>query len=110
MTSTDSHPRTGSRSRTPIAERVVSVTIAHRAFRRAGLGVSRRVATIRGEAGLAFGLGGALAIVIIAIAVPIITPETAQGMRWRVNGVGTLLLVIALPLVAWGLDLLLWFV
>jgi len=51
-----------------------------------------------------------LAIVIIAIAVPIITSETAQGMRWRVNGVGTLLLVIALPLVAWGLGLLLWFV
>ena len=62
-----------------------------------------------GEAKSAFRLGGLAALVILAIAVPIIISNTERGMRLRVNGIGTLLLVVALPLVAWGIGLALWF-
>jgi hypothetical protein len=65
--------------------------------------------TDAGEAQLAFQLGGFLALIVLAIAVPIITSNTERGMRLQVNGTGALLLVIALPLVSWSIGLALWF-
>ena len=61
------------------------------------------------EATSAFRLGGIAVLVILAIAIPIIVSSTRPGMRLRVNGVGALLLVVGLPLVAWAIGLALWF-
>jgi hypothetical protein len=65
--------------------------------------------TDAGEAQLLFQIAGFLALIVLAIAVPIITSDTQRGMRLRVNGTGALLLVVALPLVSWGIGLALWF-
>lgn len=62
-----------------------------------------------GEAQTAFQLGGLLALAVLALAIPLISAETPKGMRLRVNGTAALLLVVALPLVAWGFGLALWF-
>ena len=67
------------------------------------------VATDAGEALLAFQLGGFLALVVLALAIPLITVQTAKGMRLRVTGTAAVLLVVALPLAAWAVGLLLWF-
>lgn len=63
-----------------------------------------------GEALFAFQLGGFVALVVLALAIPLIATQTAKGMRLRVNGTAALLLVVALPLVAWAFGLFLWFV
>lgn len=62
-----------------------------------------------GEAQLAFVLGGYACLVVLAFAIPLITVETARGMRLRVNGTGVLLLIVALPLASWAVGLALWF-
>lgn len=61
------------------------------------------------EASIAFLVGGFLALVVLAFAIPLITVQTKRGMRLRVNGVAVLLLVVALPLVTWAIGLALWF-
>lgn len=63
-----------------------------------------------GEALFSFQLDGFVALVVLALAIPLITAQTAKGMRLRVNGTAALLLVVALPLVAWAFGLFLWFV
>jgi hypothetical protein len=65
--------------------------------------------TDAGEAQLAFQLAGFLALIVLAIAVPIITSNTERGMKLRVNATGALLLIVALPIVSWGIGLALWF-
>ena len=62
-----------------------------------------------GEASLAFTVGGFLALVVLAFAVPLIAAQTRKGMRLRVNGAAVLLLIVVLPLVAWAFGLALWF-
>lgn len=66
--------------------------------------------TDAGEAALAFRIGGFLALVILAFAIPLIAVQTKRGMRLRVNGIAALLLLVALPLVTWAIGLALWFV
>lgn len=61
------------------------------------------------EAAFDLSSSSTFALVILAIAIPIIASSTRRGMRLRVNGVGALALVIGLPLVAWGIGLVLWF-
>jgi hypothetical protein len=65
--------------------------------------------TDAGEALLGFQLGGFLALVVLALAIPLITAQTAKGMRLRVNGTAAALLVIALPLASWAVGLAAWF-
>lgn len=65
--------------------------------------------TDAGEAWTAFLLAGFLAAVVLAIAIPLIAAATRAGMRLRVTAVAVLLLVVALPLVAWAAGLALWF-
>ena len=65
--------------------------------------------TDAGEASFMFEAAGFLALIVLAIAIPLITVETKKGMRLRVNGTAALLLVVALPLVSWAFGLALWF-
>lgn len=62
-----------------------------------------------GEAQVIFQLGAYGCLVVLAFAVPLIAVQTARGLRLRVNGTAVLLLVVALPLVSWGIGLALWF-
>jgi hypothetical protein len=64
--------------------------------------------TDAGEARTAFLLAGFLALVVLAIAIPLVAAATRAGMRLRVTAVAVLLLVVALPLVAWAAGLALW--
>jgi|GEM_PF-1886209 len=61
------------------------------------------------EAQIAFLLGAYGCGLILLLAVPLITALTPRGWRLRVNGVAVLLLVIALPIVSWGIGLAMWF-
>lgn len=63
----------------------------------------------RGAAQVAFQLGAYGCLVVLAFAVPLIAVQTARGLRLRVTGAALLLLVFALPLVAWGIGLTFWF-
>jgi ABC-type spermidine/putrescine transport system permease subunit II len=65
--------------------------------------------TDSGEASLGFGIGVVIALVTLAIAVPIIASNTDRGMRLRVNVTGVLLVAVALPIIVWGIELALWF-
>ena len=65
--------------------------------------------TDAGEASFAFTASGFLVLVILAFAVPLITAQTQKGMRLRINGAAVLLLLVALPLVAWAIGLAAWF-
>lgn len=45
----------------------------------------------------------------LVLHIPLITAQTAEGMRLRVNGTAALLLVVALPAVSWAVGLAAWF-